>query len=274
MVRRLAVPLAAALGLVAAAGCAPDKDPVLLELDGQRVRRSDFEHHLALVEARDLGPLSPEAKAGLLSAYLEQQALVIEARRRGLLAAQAAPDQEAEAVTRLVAQEVGTPQVSEAEISAWQQAHAAELVAPAKVSLRQVLVATLNEARDVKRRLGKDPRTFDTVARAVSKGPEAAVGGYMGSFERGQLPAELEAVAFSLPEGATSDPIETPLGYHVLRVESRQEARPIPLEEARERIRDRLAREKRTAAERRFVAQLMARARVNHEAALRTDRRS
>ncbi len=272
MSRALVLAVGLGLGLLAVAGCV-DKDPAVLELDGQKVRRSDWEHHLALVEARDLGPLSPEARAGLLDAFLEQRALVIEARRRGLLAAQAGTEQEAEAVTRLVSQEVGTPQVSDAEVDGWLKAHAAELVAPEKVSLRQVLVATLNEARDVKRRLGKDPRTFDTVARAVSKGPEAAVGGYMGSFERGQLPPELEAVAFSLPEGATSEPIETPLGYHVLRVESRQEARPIPLEEARARIRERLVRERRVAAERRFVAQLMARARVNHEAALRTDRR-
>ena len=60
----------------------------------------------------------------------------------------------------------------------------------------------------------------------------------------------------------------SPLGYHVLRVESRQAAREIPLEEAHERIRDRLAREKREAAERAFVAEVMARAKVKHEAAL------
>ena len=71
---------------------------------------------------------------------------------------------------------------------------------PEKVSLRQVLVATMAEAREVRRKLGSDPRTFDSVARAVSKGPEATVGGYMGTFERGQLPPELEQAAFTLPE--------------------------------------------------------------------------
>jgi len=96
----------------------------------------------------------------------------------------------------------------------------------------------------------------------------------MGSFERGQLPPELETAAFALPDGGTSEPIQSPLGYHVLRVESRQATRAIPLEEARERIRDRLAREKRGAAERAFVAEILARARVNHEAALRRSRPS
>lgn len=266
--RLLALPLALLL-----AGCA-DRDPALLKLNGESVRRSDFERHLALVEARDVGPLSPEARAGLLDAFLEQRALVIEARRRGLLPAKAGAQQELEAVTRLIDESLRPAEVSEPEIAAWAAAHAAELVTPERVSLRQVLVATLNEARDVKRRLGSDARTFDGLARAVSKGPEAAVGGYMGSFERGQLPPELEAPAFNLPQGATSEPIQSPLGYHVLRVESRQEARAIPLEEARERIRDRLAREKRVAAERAFVAAILARAKVNHEAALRPSRSS
>ncbi len=263
-------PAPLALGALLLLAACQDKDPVVLKLQGEAVRRSDFERYLARVQVRDVGPLSAEARSGLLDAFLEQRALVIEARHRGLLPAGASAEQEVEAVTRLLGQAVRPPEVKEEEIAAWAAAHASELVVPERVSLRQVLVPTLNEARDVKRRLGRDPRTFETIARASSKGPEAAVGGYMGTFERGQLPAELENAAFSLPEGGTSEPIQSPLGYHVLRVESRQAARAIPLEEARERIRDRLAREKRAAAERAFVADVMARAKVNHEAALRT----
>ncbi len=261
------------LALLLLASC-QDKDPVLLKLEGEIVRRSDFERHVSAVEARDVGPVSKEARTGLLDAFLEQRALVIEARHRGLLPAKASAEQELEAVTRLLDESVRPPEVKEVEIAAWAAAHASELVVPERVSLRQVLVATLNEARDVKRRLGRDPRTFDTLARAVSRGPEASVGGYMGSFERGQLPPELETAAFALPDGGTSEPIQSPLGYHVLRVESRQTPHAIPLEEARERIRDRLGREKRGAAERAFVAEILARARVNHEAALRPSRPS
>jgi parvulin-like peptidyl-prolyl isomerase len=264
------------LAVLALAACG-SKDPVVLELDGETVRASAFHAYVASVEAQQsVGPVTPEVRRGLLDAFLEQRALVIEARQRKLLAPGAAPDEEIEAVSRLVADAVPLPQVSEQEILAWQTTHAGELVVPEKVSLRQVLVSTLNEAREVKRKVGhdRDPRSFDTAARAVSKGPEASVGGYMGTFERGQLPPELEQAAFSLPEGGTSEPIQSALGYHVLRVESRQHARDIPLEEARERIRDQLAREKRAAAERAFVAQVMARAKVNHEAALRPSRSS
>jgi hypothetical protein len=252
---------------LAAVAC-QSKDPAVLELDGESVRRSDFDRHVAALEARGFGPLPREARRGLLETYLEQRALVFEARRRGLLGAGASAEQETDAVARLLATVVPSPRVSEQEILAWHASHSAELAAQERVTLRQILVGSSNEARDVKRRLAKDPRAFDTLARTLSTGPEATLGGYMGSFARGQLPAELEAAAFALPEGATSEPVPSPLGYHVLRVESRQAAREIPLEEARGRIRDRLAREKREAAERAFVTEVMARAKVKYEAAL------
>jgi peptidyl-prolyl cis-trans isomerase C len=263
------------VGLLAAiclAAACQARDPAILTLDGETVHRSDFDRYVGTVQARSgsTEPLEPAVRRGLLDAFLEERALVIEARHRGLLPRNATPADEAAAVAKLITTAVPMPEVTDAEVEAWHAAHPEELAVPERVTLRQVLVPTLNEARDVRRRLAKarDPRTFDSIARARSKGPEAAVGGFMGTFERGQLPPELEAAAFALPEGGTSQPIETPLGYHVLRVESRQAARQIPFEEARERILGQLAREKRAAAERAFVADVMARAKVNHEAAL------
>lgn len=263
--RALAAVLAASA--LAAAACEA-KDPVILELDGEAVRRSAFEQHLSGV-TRGLGPVDPEARSGLLEAFLEERALVIEARRRGHLPAGAPAADEPRAVARLLAGAVPPVEVGEDEIAAFYRTHAAELAVPETVTLRQIVVATLNEARDVRRRLARDPKAFDAIARSQSKGEEAGAGGYMGPFGHGQLPPELEAAAFALPEGATSEPVETALGYHVLRVESRQQARSPTLEETRERIRARLAREKREEAERAFVAQVLARAKVNHEAALR-----
>jgi len=265
-----AVALCAGLGLAAC----EEKDPVILRLDGESVRRSEFERHLAAVEARAQAPIDLTARPGLLEAFLEERALVIEARRRGLLPAGASAPEEPRAVARLLAEAVRVPGATEDEIAAYYRAHAEELTVPETVTLRQILVGTLNEARDVKRRLGRDPRAFDAIARSQSKGVEAAAGGYMGRFERGQLPPELEAAAFALPEGGGGEPVETALGYHVLRVESRQQAREPSLEEARERIRDRLARDKRAEAERAFVVEVLTRAKVNHEAALRPSRPS
>jgi peptidyl-prolyl cis-trans isomerase C len=261
--------LATAAGLLA--GC-EGRDPVILKLEGTEVRRSEFTKYLASVEARGEAPLEEAARAGLLESFLEDRALVIEASAHGLVAPGAPADEERRAVARLLAAEVKPPAPTEAEVRAYYGRHENELGRPERVALRQILVATLNEARDVKRKLAQDPKAFDKLARSISKGPEAEAGGFMGVFERGQLPAELEPPAFSLPEGGTSEPVESPLGYHVLRVDSRQAATTPSFEEASAEIRDRLARERRAAAERAYVAGVMARSKVNHAAALRNPR--
>jgi len=267
MVRHpLVVVLVAGLALVSCR----EVDPVILSLDGQEVRRSDFQQYLADLEEPGLGPLAPEAREGLLDTFLEEQVLLMEARRRGLLGPEAGAEEEQRAVARLLAEAVPAPDVPEARVRAYYETHADELHVPETVTVRQILVGTLNEARDVKRRLWKAPREFETLAGSRSTGPEASAGGLMGTFERGQLPEELEKAAFSLEPGQTSSPIQTSLGYHVLRVDSRQPARELSYEEASGWIRERLSREEAHAAVTAFVADLLSRARVNHEAALRT----
>jgi peptidyl-prolyl cis-trans isomerase C len=266
---RAARPFAGLAAMALALGC-EGRDPVILRLDTSEVRRSEFLAYLTAIETRGEAPLDPDARKGLLEAFLEQRALVIEARSRGLLGTGSSADEEARAVARLLAREVQAPEVSEQEVREYYGRHEKELVRPARVGLRQVLVQTLNEARDVKRRLAKDPKSFDSIARSQSKGPEAEAGGFMGVFEPGQLPGALGGPPVSRGEGGTSDPVESPLGYHVLRVESRQEARAPSFEEARDAIHDELQRKRRGEAERAFVAGVMARAKVNHAAALRT----
>ena len=89
----------------------------------------------------------------------------------------------------------------------------------------------------------------------------------MGTFTRGELPSDLEAVAVALPVSGVSDIVPSPLGFHVLRVDARQAARERTLEECRHEIRALLTRRKSDQATRQFVRGLLARAKVNHEAA-------
>jgi superfamily II DNA or RNA helicase len=67
--------------------------------------------------------------------------------------------------------------LTDAELDAYCQAHARDFDRPERIRLRQILVPTPNEARDVVRRLKKDPKSFATLAQTRSRAPEASTGG-------------------------------------------------------------------------------------------------
>ena len=73
-------------------------------------------------------------------------------------------------------------------------------------------------------------------------------GGDTGLFGPGTMVPEFEQVAFSLDVGEVSDPVNTVFGVHILKLEERQEARLLPLDEVREQLRDYIREEKMEAA--------------------------
>jgi len=262
------LPLLLSLGLAPTCDRSRPSDPVILALGAQVVRRSDFDRHLEALEAKGGAPLSPDVRRALLQPFLEERALVLEARARGLLGATSTPEQDQAAVQRLLGEAVlGHVEATDEEVAAYFREHAALLRVPEKVWLRQILVPTENEARDVRRRLQKDPKSFETLARTLSRSPEASTGGVMGAFSRGELPPELEGVAFALAPRGGSEVARTSLGWHVLRVDRREPGREPTLQESRDRIRTELLRRKTDEAWRQFVRAVMARAKVNHEIA-------
>lgn len=64
---------------------------------------------------------------------------------------------------------------------------------------------------------------FDTVARRESSdSASAAQGGLLGTFARGVFPPEFERAAFALRPGELSQPVLSPVGFHIIKVDSRK----------------------------------------------------
>jgi len=107
-----------------------------------------------------------------------------------------------------------------------------DIVAKAEKKAREVLKRA---------RAGED---FAGLARKNSEDSSAPNGGDLGLFGRNQMVKEFEDAAFSLPVGGISDPVRTPFGFHIIKVTDSRPARIVPLEEARDALRQELKLER------------------------------
>ena len=89
----------------------------------------------------------------------------------------------------------------------------------------------LAKATEIRKKLvaGGD---FAAIAKAESDDAgSGAQGGSLGSFPHGAMVGPFDQAAFSLPVGQISEPVKSPFGYHIIRVEEHktktfEEARP------------------------------------------------
>ncbi len=131
---------------------------------------------------------------------------------------------------------------SEEAIEDFYRQHADRLVRRGRVRASHLLVRVdgdsrpqaLERIRHLRAEATAD--NFAELARRHSDCPSAPGGGDLGYFRRGDMVKPFEEVAFSLPVGAISEPVETQFGFHLIRVIDREEDRPLTREEARPQI--------------------------------------
>lgn len=214
----------------------PGADPVLAVVNGMEIHRSEV-----VESARSLPPeyqaQIDQILPALVERYVDLKLLGDRAEANGL-----ADDSEVkETLSRLqqdVVREVylrrylGERVTEEALQARYQDFLKANPPQP-EVHARHILVPTKEEAQAVIEQL-KSGKDFATVAAEISKGGSAQKGGDLGYILKGDMVPEFAEAAFTLQPGETSkEPVETRLGWHVIKVEDRRDRPPPSFEEVK-----------------------------------------
>jgi peptidyl-prolyl cis-trans isomerase D len=138
--------------------------------------------------------------------------------------------------------------VTDDELREYYAQHRIEYALPERVKAQHILFKTQGKspeeiekikekAQGVLERAKQKPEDFGNLAKQFSEDTTASAGGDLGDFGRGQMLPEFEKAAFSLGVGSVSDLVQTQFGFHIIKVNSKQEARERPFEELKEAIR-------------------------------------
>jgi peptidyl-prolyl cis-trans isomerase C len=104
---------------------------------------------------------------------------------------------------------------------------------------------------------------FATLAKANSQDPGSAPnGGDLGFFPKGQMTPAFEEAAFKLKPGAVSGLVETPFGFHIIKVTERRAPRTAPFDEVSGQIKDFLTQGQREQKLEQFVEQVKAKGKI------------
>jgi foldase protein PrsA len=113
-----------------------------------------------------------------------------------------------------------------------------------QVKASHILVADEAAAKKVKEELdaGKD---FAELAKQYSTdSSNAANGGDLGYFTKGEMAEEFENAAFKLTVNTISEPIKTEFGYHIIKVTDKKAGKPANFNDHKEEIKEKLFDEK------------------------------
>ena len=116
--------------------------------------------------------------------------------------------------------------------------------------------AVINQLHD---RLQKG-EAFEALAREYSEGPDTQDGGLMGWVHPGELLPELDAVLFQLQPGELSAPIQSRLGFHLVKIVERRSRSADEAADSREQLERQLYQQKFNKALETWLADLKAKA--------------
>lgn len=221
------------LALSALPALAQDGDEVVARVNGVEVTRDDVVAGILELPA-EYQQLGVEILwEPMLQQAIDRRLVVEAARADGLDESEAYRAQLARLGDQLLQQlffeSILADPVPQDEVRAAYDTWAAEFEASGageEVHARHILVLSEEEARDVVGRLeaGED---FAAVAAETSVDPSGLQGGELGWFRHDDMVPEFADAAFALEPGATSAPVQSPFGWHVIVVEERRTA-PTP----------------------------------------------
>jgi len=231
---------------------APERERIQKEYRGDALaRRLKTAEYIVLTSMIERKLQLQEAKArGITVTDQEAQQALRQMKQQGGAVDETNPEDIKKAreqlmLLRIVDREVrGGVMVAESDMKRYFQEHRDRFALSEEYTLSQILIRPRSpdntaeareKAREVMARL-KQGESFEDLALRFSDGPNASQGGHLGLVRQGELLPGIERTIATLVPGGISDVIETPEGFHIVRLEDKKPKQYRPYEQVRAEI--------------------------------------
>ena len=158
---------------------------------------------------------------------------------------------------------------TEEDMQLYYKAKQEEFKIPEMVKARHIFVKVEKTASDEEKKKAKDKA--EEILKRVKSGEDFAQlaselsddkgsktkGGDLGFFPRGRMVPPFEQAAFSLKPGDISEIVETPFGFHIIKVEEKKESVLEPYDKVKDKVKEKLFTDLRKVKVEEFIEKAM-----------------
>ena len=229
-------------------------EKILATVNGSPITEREVDEFLAGLGQRGQSYNNPEGRKMVLNQIVGNKLLLLDAKRNLL---EAEPEFKAELARlkdNLLVNYAGDKviravSITDKEVEDYYNENTDKFISDETVNASHILVESEELARSVYDKIASGEVSFEDAAAEYSSCPSKANGGNLGDFGRGQMVPEFDSAVFSMEVGeVTKEPVKTQFGYHLIKLNSKNEAKTMPFAEIKEQIMDVILNEKRRKA--------------------------
>ena len=230
------------------------ENKILANVGGIAITNKDIDEFLEGLGQRGAGYNTPDGRRAVLNQLVANKLLLLEARKNlyeteADFKAQLAKFKESLLTSYAMEKALSAVSVSDKDVEDFYNNNTDKFMGDETVSASHILVKTEDEAKEIYARISSGESSFEEEALAHSSCPSKANGGSLGEFGRGQMVPEFDVAVFAMEVGEiTIEPVKTQFGYHLIKLDAKNEARVTPLEEIRDELKSVLLDEKKQKA--------------------------
>ena len=225
---------------------------VMMKVNNQDVSSAEAKHFweglFPAGQAPAFETLKPDVRDKILRGVMAEKLIYAEALKNGTDKSEAVQRQLEEMKKKLIVRTFLDAKtvdlITDADLKREYDATVAGMKDEREVRARHILLATEAEAKDARKKI-EDGKSFEEVARDYSKDAGSAKqGGDLGYFTKDKMVKEFADAAFALKKGEVSQPVKSPFGWHIIKVEDVRKVTPPTFAEMKDQLRGKLQEKK------------------------------